>query len=275
MLGRLKRWARRLFTAFDAHLWAERRYRFKIAPWLAAMDADELRSLFDAVYPQRHLQPVRQLPVGKRIVILAPHPDDEVLGAFGLLGAKDSEVHVFYLTSGLPGEQTLREQEANAVCKQVQVQPHFFRVDLNGGEDALRPVTEMIVGFRPDILALPFILDDHPDHLASNKIIGFLPAEFSVDIWAYQVYTSMLANVFIDLTSMIDDKGVLMAMYRSQIEGFDWAHFIRGLNAWNARFANDALIRYAENYFVLPITDYRMLCMAQMNTVEEMCRNVD
>jgi len=88
------------------------------------------------------------------------------------------------------------------------------------------------------------------------KDIGRLDFE----IWAYQVYSTVIPNVAVDITDVIDEKLKLVEIYRSQKRSRDWAHYIKGLNAFNCRFLKTNEPRYVELFFVVPADEYLQLC---------------
>ena len=85
-------------------------------------------------------------------------------------------------------------------------------------------------------------------------------------IWAYQVYTTLIPNVVVDITDVADDKASTIRLWASQIEKRDWAHYMLGLNAFNCRLLGGPAPRYAETFFVLPIGDYAELCATYFTT---------
>ena len=69
------------------------------------------------------------LPSNKKIIIVAPHPDDEVIGLGGTLLKLIKEkcnVEIIYVTSGKLSEKKMREYELQKVCAKLNVKFHII-----------------------------------------------------------------------------------------------------------------------------------------------------
>ncbi|GAC1299959.1 MAG: PIG-L family deacetylase [Vulcanimicrobiaceae bacterium] len=140
-----------------------------------------------------------------RIAVVAPHPDDDVLGCGALLAAAADggiAVAVWYVTDGSQSHpasrrfppqrvRAIREREALAALARCGIPPSaaaFLRVPdgrtaaLSARESAA--VCERLVAafaaFRPTIVLAPWRRDPHPDHRAvarlSRAAVARLPA---------------------------------------------------------------------------------------------------
>tara|TARA_B100000963_G_C22640807_1_gene680402 strand:- start:9397 stop:10278 length:882 start_codon:yes stop_codon:yes gene_type:complete len=276
--SKFKQWTFRLIINLHALIWSKKIYKFKFSPFMQNLDLKTINNFFDAAFPQKNLLPIEQNPQKKNIVIIAPHPDDEVLGAFGLLSSLKSKITVIYLSSGSIQDSLIREKEARNVCKKMNVNCFFFNKNLNDNEINFEEIVKKILEIRPNIISLPFIADDHIHHLISNKIILQIPKFINSEIWAYQVYTTICSNVFIDLSNRYSEKEEIMKEYKSQMKGFDWIHFNKGLNAWNSRFTltepslYKKQIKYSENYFVVNLNEYRKICEKHIDDFKKIKR---
>jgi LmbE family N-acetylglucosaminyl deacetylase len=207
-------------------------------------------------------------PSGRRILVVAPHPDDESIGAGGaLLKAVDAGavVHVLYLTTNQPKDST--RAEAREASTKGRYTTEFL--DMPVGEIPVdrqhaELVAEYVIAFRPDNLFLPFMMDDHDDHRRANQLL--LAASQArplpdIEVWAYQVYGVVPGNVIIDISDLAEAKADLIRCWRTQMKKRNWAHYALGMNAFNARFMSGGPAgRYGEAFFVLPLNDYLDLC---------------
>lgn len=247
-------------------------YRFFMRDWRALGD---LGRCADAAATFRHsvnLEPIlMEGPQGKRILVIAPHPDDEILGAGGTLIAsigRGAKVRVFYLTRGKASQAEALMKEAAAVARLVGYETRFLNYYarcLPLDAQIIDTLREEIEIFGPQVLMLPFLCDDHDDHRRASHLLWLTHQAHSLppglEIWAYQVYTALIPNVVVDITATAEHKRTAIAGWASQAGSRDWAHYALGLNAFNSRFLPGATgPRFAEAFFVLPLEDYCELC---------------
>jgi LmbE family N-acetylglucosaminyl deacetylase len=261
---------KRLYRDFYLALWSKKRYKFNIHQELLSSDLSKIRGIIDSRIFHKIISPISvNIPSNKKILVIAPHPDDEILGASGLIiNASNNNCHItiVYLTSGSKNDTNIREKEAKAVCKKTGIDSiYFLRIKDGGVADVDVKTTnlqEIVDLCDPDIVSIPFIFDEHSDHVYANKLISkiFFKNSKKVDFWAYQIYSSMPANVIIDITSIINKKFDLMSVYKSQLNDFDFINWNKGLNAWNSRYLKSKKGKYAEQYFVAPFDQYIEIC---------------
>ncbi len=144
--------------------------------------------------------PLLEISSSDRILIFAPHPDDESLGAGGLIQhavQSDASVRVVFVTNGDrnpwpqrvkerrwsigPAEQARwgarRQREAIVAMARLGLPEEsagFFNWPdqgvtsflLQADEEALGKITAEIEAFQPTLLVLPSPEDTHPDHSA-------------------------------------------------------------------------------------------------------------
>lgn len=245
-------------------------YKWVLRDWLSLHD---LRTAADLVASMRYLRQISPQsldgPSGDRLLVLAPHPDDEVIGPGGTLikaVGKGGRVRVLFLTSGGADEAAVREEEARAAAAACGFEPVFAKglskhIELKAASDAIVAAADE----APAAIFLPFVLDDHDDHRRSNEALmaafdsGSLAR--STEVWAYQVYSTIPGNVVVDITDVADRKAEAIRRYGSQMRSRDWVHFALGLTAFNSRLvpSRGAAI-HVESFFVVPLPDYVDLC---------------
>ena len=264
---------RRLLHRFGRYLVSRSAYKFLIRDWVALDDLDSCAAVLGTMRFSRNLEPLEiDVPRGRRVVVVAPHPDDEMIGPGGTLIkalAGGAAVEVLYLTrdAGEPG--LLREAETLTVARKMGFTPHFFSFPAGAlpvDSDAAAALAERIAAWQPDTLFIPFLCDDHPEHRAASRLLllaadaGALQPD--IEVWAYQVYTSLLPNVVVDITAVAKRKAAAIALWRdTAMKERDWCHYALGLNAYNSRFLRKPPgPHYAEAFFVVPLTEYVALC---------------
>ena len=187
---------------------------------------------------------------GDRILILIPHPDDEVVGCFAAAAravASGAKLFGFHLTTGVPAAELLwpwdrkshmgrvrtRREEAAAAAELMNIQPigfretptRRFRFDLEGArEEILRLISEHEI----DTVWVPAFEGAHQDHDATNALAGTLRPKVSVYEFAeynnaggrtrsQEFPESNGTETVIELTTdEVERKRAALAVYRSE-----------------------------------------------------------
>ena len=107
-----------------------------------------------------------------RLLVLAPHPDDEILGCTGLMlrtAKSDGTVHVVVVTGGqLAADRATRECETQAALSLLGLPEAEFWGYPDGalpmGAEIRSRYLKLVRTFRPSYIALPSPTEAHPDH---------------------------------------------------------------------------------------------------------------
>lgn len=181
------------------------------------------------------------------VLVVAPHPDDEVLGVGGAilkhLESADA-VHVVICTRGTEArfgaEQVERVQaEARKVHAFLGLTGSHY-LDLPAAEldqvpaaDINNALGEVFDSVKPDVVYIPHPGDLHHDHqiIFQAAMVCSRPTgeHFPKRILAYETVSetdwnaapitpAFVPNVFIDITNVIDRKLEACALYESQIQ---------------------------------------------------------
>lgn len=181
----------------------------------------------------------------RKILVLAPHPDDEVLGVGGTIAKwanQGDEIYVAILTC-LKGpdfdEQisTIGRQEAKLVHEYLGVKETFFfdfpvlNLQSLGHVKINRAISDLMHDVNPDILFIPFIGDVHQDHkwLSNSAMVAARPFyDYSPStILAYETLSEtywdipgstpdFVPSVFVNISDFLDNKIESMNLYHSQ-----------------------------------------------------------
>ena len=212
---------------------------------------------------------------GERFLLLAPHPDDEVIGCGGLLALHLREgrsVRAVVVTDGAEaGDAAVREKESRAALALLgNISPEFLRFadrQLAADQERLKLRLHEILGeFKPDLIAVPSPVEIHPDHLALARAFcelvqndDSLFAELAVARVAfYEVSAPLRPNALVDITDVADAKYAAIAAHASQLQLRDYISYSRGLNAYRAMTLAPH-VRHAEAYWVMPLPALRTM----------------
>jgi LmbE family N-acetylglucosaminyl deacetylase len=200
----------------------------------------------------------------KRVLVVAPHPDDETLGVGGTIAKhaeQGDEVTVLVVSGHLPPlyvrdsyERTV--VEAKRAFDILGVSGSMF-LEIPTGTIGTQPVgfvnnklTEIVAELRPEIVLGPFP-DRHVDHRlvfeslmvatrprGAGKSIKLLAAyeTLSETHWnAPQIEPNFVPNMVVDVTTQMERKIRALKCYESQIQVFPEARSVEAVDAL-ARF---------------------------------------
>ena len=214
---------------------------------------------------------------GERLLVLAPHPDDEVIGCGGLVALHLRErrsVRVIVATDGAQaGDAAAREEESRrALAHLGDAEIEFLRfADRSLDDDAAARIREELLAFRPNLILVPSPIEIHPDHFALARIFCELVqrdeslfADLAVARVAfYEVGQPLRPNAIVDITEVADAKYAAIAEHKSQLAQRDYVAYARGLNAYRA-MTMPAETRYAEAYCVMDLPSLRTMPLSEL-----------
>jgi LmbE family N-acetylglucosaminyl deacetylase len=203
---------------------------------------------------------IENLP-GQKVLVLAPHMDDEVIGCGGTLrkmADAGKEISVLFMTDGRKGDADLRtmtpeaqekreaalvlirKEEARQAAEILGIRSVFF-LDAEDGKLQSAPATQKRVlkilhEVQPDLLFVPFFIEDHPDHRATTAILLDATRDEALPLtcFAYEVWTPILANTLVEITAVADVKRAAISVYQSQLKDNDFIRSTFGLNAYRS-----------------------------------------
>ena len=215
---------------------------------------------------------------GERLLVLAPHPDDEAIGCGGLVALHLREKRVVRIVVATDGAQggtaERREQESRRGLSRLggNAEVEFLRfADRSFGNDAAPRLREELLSFRPDLILVPSPIEIHPDHLALSQVFCELVQSdetLFVDLAAarvafYEVGQPLRPNAIVDITEVAELKYAAIAEHASQLAQRDYVAYARGLNAYRAMTMPPAC-GYAEGYFVVELPSLRTMPFSEV-----------
>lgn len=185
-----------------------------------------------------------------KVLIIAPHPDDEVLGVGGTiarLSAEGNEIFVAIITRGHPkmfepSFVAQGRQEARQAHQILGVRETIFFEDFPAAlldtvphSELNKAMGEMMQQISPEILFIPFNGDLHLDHrlIFNSALVAARPRynQSVKTIYAYETLSEtnwnapfltpgFLPNTYFDISAYLDQKLEAMKQFRSQLKPF-------------------------------------------------------
>ncbi|MGH8207983.1 MAG: PIG-L deacetylase family protein, partial [Steroidobacteraceae bacterium] len=226
-------------------------------------------------------------PGAENVVVLAPHMDDETIGCGGTIARHvraGASVRVVFLTDGRQGGTAdMKELEADArsgkEAELVRTRREEARLALatlgvlemdflDAPDGRLAEDTSVAAALRailertePDLVYLPFFLEQHPDHCAATGVLlaAARDTRLSFLCCSYEVWTPLFPNCLVKIDDLIEVKRKALACYHSQLDGSDYIHTALGLNAYRSSAFINEYGRFAEAFCCVPLAEQARL----------------
>lgn len=186
-----------------------------------------------------------------KVLVFAPHPDDETLGCGGTLAklkAVGCTIKVVFVTDGggaggLPeGSIAIRQQEAAAALTTLGVQDWLFLDEPDGSfrnHPAFeRLALEIMQAFQADWIFLPSVLDYHRDHVAIGQTLFALWQQHktAARLFFYEIWSPLPATHVVDISSAIELKRQAIEQYKLPLSHCDYLSASIGLSRYRALY---------------------------------------
>jgi LmbE family N-acetylglucosaminyl deacetylase len=188
------------------------------------------------------------------VLVLAPHPDDEVIGPGGAIRhhiLAGAPVTVAILTDGrwggYNGDGSLvdrRKDESRRAAEIIGTSPPRFFDAPDGNlvetPDLVARLTQLFTEKTPKYIYLPALTDLHPDHWSTNRLLSAVLPKLPTPIFqnliirGYEVWSPTLANCCVDITSTVDAKQKAINVFVSQTSADDYTAASLGLNRYRS-----------------------------------------
>ena len=185
-------------------------------------------------------------PARGRVLVIAPHPDDDVIGAGGtaaLHAEQGDPVHVLILANGQAGDADKRYEPAEYTAKRhaeaIAGGAHLGLVDYEFWDypegyhpspevmcTAARRMADVMEKHVIDTVYAPWVGEQHIDHhfVARAVRLALVMIDFQGAAWGYEVWTPLVATVVVDITSVHERKADALREHHSQMEYGDLVH---------------------------------------------------
>lgn len=211
-------------------------------------------------------------PDAKRVVILAPHPDDETLGCGGTIALYTSnavEVYLLVLSDGGGISVDLTDKDKDIDITSVRKQESLAAASLLGIKHTLflgfptrkleeykdeikKKVEDIVREFEPEIIFAPSPVDFHQDHITTAHMALWLNSKFlPLKIAFYEIYNTIRFNTLVDITEVMHVKEKAMLNYHYSLLGRPeiFSNAIKALNSYRSFYTQE--MGYYEAYWMI------------------------
>jgi LmbE family N-acetylglucosaminyl deacetylase len=214
----------------------------------------------------------------KKVIVFAPHPDDETLGCGGyLLKLKKENANISWVIFTEMNKDTgyshKKVQDKKKQIKKVAIKYGFknvFELGYSPGtldklplQNLITELTNIIKIVRPNLVLIPHANDIHTDHFICNRAILSSTKSFrNPYIKKLLVYETLsetefkesysdnkfIPNYFVDVSKYLDSKINIMKIYKDEIMKEYMPRSISTIKAL-ARYRGSRIsVQYAESF---------------------------
>jgi len=205
-----------------------------------------------------------------KILILAPHPDDETIGMGATISKLKKDGHSIYLCVISDGSSKksrdkkktrIRENDCKKVGKFLGITKVIFlgfpdtrlmeiaQVEINSS------IEDVIKKTNPDVLFIPPDNDLHTDHskvhncalVASRPLTNKIKHIYSYEILGH-VKTPFAPNVFVDVEKHLSKKLTAFKMYKSEQKEYPHHRSIKSIENLAIRRGVESGLKLAEGF---------------------------
>lgn len=214
------------------------------------------------------------------VLVIAPHPDDEILGCGGVIAKRaeaGDDVWVCIMSEGkrpMYSKEFIKEEfrEMQIAHSNVGV-GHFIRAALPTARLDTIPqyklngiLTDIVDTVQPDEVFIPHRGDMHRDHqiVADAAMVALRPnrSHKAKRVLAYEVLSetdwnipntqnAFIPNVYEDITKQINFKLMAMEGYKSQLREYPAARSLEGIKALAVHRGVTVGAKYAEAFMLI------------------------
>lgn len=182
-----------------------------------------------------------------RILIIAPHPDDESIGCGGLISMYPAQCEILVMTDGAQSDkkilpEAMREIRKNEFISAMKISGinDYRMLDYPDGELIFHPECLHDVEWNKYTkIMIPYHQEAHSDHRAVYQfLIDILKDIRFQNMEVLQYETRQAVNTdqvyYIDVSEAINKKKLLISQYKSQIKAYDYVGFSESLMRYRA-----------------------------------------
>jgi len=191
-----------------------------------------------------------------RMLVIAPHPDDEVIGCGGTILkslARGEKVFLCVVTTACPPEWDektieIKKRERIKASKLLGVKKTFFldlpttKLDTIPKNELNKKISTCVNSAKPDIVLTSYWGDLHFDHQAvfNATIVATRPFDTQIKkVLCYEIPSTtdltpdrkkiFSPNVFVDISKFLEKKLEIMKVYKTELRKYPHPRSIKAL----------------------------------------------
>ena len=216
----------------------------------------------------------------KKLLVIVPHPDDDLLGTGGLLVKYAKNIDTICVSSsGIPSidgvysaeeRNKMRIDEWNEVMKLLNVNSTYINSTwgsdfpfINQLNKSLGKMLAEIELSKYDYVFIPGFLENHEEHrwvtyTFMNRLLKSQKHKKGLKIVTYEVW-ALLPRVtdYLDISKEMDRVLELFQIYESQLKYVDYDKRLEGLARYRGLMASR--VAYAEAYETMSVLKYKLI----------------
>ncbi len=209
--------------------------------------------------------PLEEKLPAEKILVIAPHQDDESIGCGGTIAKHISQggtAEIVFCTSDQNYERmTETEQAAKVLGSKLN---YFLQFEIRSLYQNIDKLSDRFITLferaNPEIIFLPFMIDNHQDHISISK--AFLKAykkkKTDCLIYAYSVWSTPVPNVIVDISNHWETKKKAIECYQTQIATRDYVTMAASISRYWA-VTKGKNMQYCETFFKATASSYAHL----------------
>lgn len=212
-----------------------------------------------------------------KILVIAPHPDDEVLGCGGTIAKhtkQGGEVYLCVVTKAYTPEWSEefiknRPKEVKKANKILGIKKTYFldfptvKLDTVPQKELNGTISKVMKKVEPDILYIPHKGDLNKDHrlVFESSLVAARPINHKIKrVLSYEVLSEtewgqpidiFKPNVYVDIYEEFEKKIEAMTVYENQIMKYPHPRSLEIINALAKKRGSEAGVKFAEAFMLL------------------------
>jgi len=212
-----------------------------------------------------------------KMLVIAPHPDDEVLGCGGTIvkhAKNGNEVYLCVVTKGYTpdwSEEFLknRPKEIEKANKILGIKKtHFLdyptvKLDTIPQKELNEAISKVVNEVKPDILCIPHKGDVNKDHrlVFEASLVATRPANHKVKkILSYETLSEtdwgqpiepFVPNVYVDISETLGKKIEAMKAYGSELKQYPHPRSLEIIEALAKKRGSEVGVKFAEAFMLI------------------------